>query len=149
MRLPFFKQKKDWFCGPACAKMILAAAGFSFSQDAVARMLKTSPYQGTGRKALEDLFRRKAFLVKRITGASVADLRSAIDKGYFVIVNYTELEEDIGHFAVVTAVTGSHIIMHDPTHGPNYRIPLRVFIPRWHGMHTQAYTHWMLAVKPR
>ena len=129
--------------------MILVAAGFSYSQEAVARMLMTSPYQGTGRKALEDLFRRKKFLVKRITGASIGHVRSALDKGYFVIVNYTELEEDIGHFAIVTNVTSTDIVMHDPTHGPGYRIPLRVFIPRWHGMHTRAYTHWMLAVKPR
>lgn len=149
MKIPYVKQKNDWFCGPACAKMILDAAGFSYSQDAVGRMLGTSPYHGTNRKDLETLFRKKQFLVKRITGASVADLRDALAKGFFIIVNYTELEEDIGHFAVVTKVTATDIIMHDPEHGPDYRIPLRVFVPRWHGMHTHAYTHWMLAVKPR
>jgi predicted double-glycine peptidase len=147
MRYPYHKQQNDYYCGPTTVQMILGAHGIKQSQQALAKTMGTEPYSGTGRRALAKPLRGNGFRVRMKIHASTEEIRRLIREGWSVIVNYIEPEENIGHYALVTDVTPTHVVMHDPTHGPNFRIPRHSFLRRWRGRHLRAYTRWYLAAK--
>ncbi len=148
MRFPYYKQLNDWFCGPAVVQMILAADGIKISQPVLAKEMATSPYEGTSRQDLVRILRRHRYKVVTKTYAKLADVKRMLADGWYIVVNYREVEENIGHYAIVLAVTSTSIVFNDPYHGRQYRLPRSVFLKRWFG-HANAYGQWFLAAKQR
>lgn len=152
MKYPYHKQQNDYYCGPTIVQMILGAHGIRRTQKKLATLMGTrSPYgagYGTGRRDLVDRLRREGFTVRTQADSTLPQLRKLLKEGWTVVVNYAEVIDNIGHYAIVTAITPTHIVMCDPYYGPAYRLPLKVFLSRWHGgSYPNAYTHWHLATK--
>lgn len=147
MRYPYYKQQNDYYCGPTTVQMILGAYGIKESQKALAQSMGTAPYQGTGRRALAKPLRGNGLQVRMKIHATMEELRHLVRDGWSIIVNYIEPDEDISHYALVTDITPTHIILHDPTHGPDYRLARDTFVRRWRGRHLHAYGRWYLAAK--
>lgn len=147
MRYPYRKQRTDYFCGPTTVQMILGAYGIKATQKQLAGLMETSPTSGTRRRALAKPLRAHGLRVHTKIHSSIDEMKRLLRDGWSVIVNYIEKEEDISHFAVVTAITPSHIVMQDPWHGPDYHLPRHEFISRWRGSHPRAFARWYLAAK--
>ncbi len=127
----------------------MMAPEYTYSQKELARLLKTSPQQGTGRRAFTPVFRRHGYVAAAKINSSIDEIRRLLKQKYRVMVNYREMEEDVGHYAVVVAVKGGRVILHDPWHGASYALPISAFVKRWYGKHRHANTRWIFAAKPR
>jgi len=150
MKHPYHKQQNDYFCGPSAVQMILGAHGIKKTQARLGKMMGSVPFRGTRRRIMAKPLRANGFVVRMKAHASIDELDRLIRDGWHIIVNYIELGDDIGHFAVVTKVTPTHLVMHDPWHGANYRISRKTFLPRWMGGNRRKdQARWYLAAKPR
>lgn len=83
--------------------------------------------------------------------SQIADIEHALKEGKVVIVNFVLGEEPHaengryrpingkktdGHYAVVVALDGNDLIMHDPEMGPDLRMSLHDFLHRWHAYYS-------------
>lgn len=60
-------------------------------------------------------------------------------------MNYQEVDGD-DHYAIATRVTKTHVILHDPWHGPSYKLPVRTFVDRWKNpKRRRKYTGWLVS----
>lgn len=147
IRIPYYRQENDYFCGPACVQMVLASDGVVLSQARLARLLPTNAIAGTPRKNIIRFLRARGYKVLAGSGQSYASIRRYLSQGWRMMVNYREPSEDIPHLAVLVGLTPTHVILHDPWLGPKYKLPRQEFLRRWHGYHTRAHTRWLLAAK--
>lgn len=139
MVLQFATQQKDYWCGPACAQMLLGGG----KQSALARKLKTNAKVGTSRQAMLKLLKASRKVVAVHRRSTVLDLRGHLP----ALVSYEEVGGE-DHYAIALRVTQKHIILNDPWHGPNYRLPIATFNRRWHNPKLRKkYTGWFVGVR--
>ncbi len=139
-------QQNDWYCGPACLQMVLSYFGIRKSQDALARMAKTSKRSGTTRKNLLLAVRRFGLAAFQKEKMTLWDLRHII-ADHMIMINYPELSEDIDHYAVVDRLTAKSIRFFDPWNGEKYAIPLGTFARRWRSKsYRKKYPAWALLI---
>jgi ABC-type bacteriocin/lantibiotic exporter with double-glycine peptidase domain len=149
LKVPYHRQRTDFTCGPAAARMILGYWGQRVSEKRLRAMFCTRQDYGTRRRRLARGLRRLGLRVLTTYDASLADLRCALALGLPSIVNYREPTSDVSHFAVVVGLEGGKLILNDPDLGPGYRITASDFIGRWYGVHRGKNKRWMLvAAKP-
>lgn len=140
-RIPYFRQRTDWTCGPASLRMVLAAFGERVLEERLAREARTSRRTGTRNAELVRVLRRRgldALLTCRLTRASLTAL---VREGATLVVHYRVPGDDIAHFAVVTGADARGITLHDPWLGPSARLSWRAFLPRWYGLHNAPPGH--------
>lgn len=148
-RIPFYRQKNDYYCGPACAKMMLEADGHAYTQKDLARLLGALPSRGTVRSAFAPVFRKHGYVAVAKIHSNLHEVKKLLKEKWRVMVNYREVDENIGHYAVITDIRGGKVIMNDPWHGASYSLPISEFLKRWHGKHLKANTRWIFAAKPK
>jgi len=144
LKVPYHRQRTDFTCGPASAKMLLGYWGQRVSERRLRAIFNTQPRSGTRRVRLARGLRRFGLRVLTACDASLADLRCALSLGLPPIINYREPESDISHFAVVIGLEGGKLILNDPDLGPGYRITVSDFVGRWYGMHRGKNARWLL-----
>lgn len=145
IKLPFFKQSTNYFCGPAVVRMILAFYGQDFTEEELVKILKPTVDIGTGYTDLTNLFIARGLAVSEKQNGSVQDLIDFVNKNIPVIVNYVEPKDDDGHYAVVVDIKDDFIILNDPWHGPDFKIPVAEFYQRWQSEFGDVH-RWLLAV---
>ncbi len=139
MALPFHRQERDYWCGPACAQMFLARG----PQALFARKLKTNAKVGTSRRTLVRLLRAAGKDVAVHPRSTLQELAQHLP----ALVSYEELGGE-DHYAIALRITEQHVILHDPWHGPNYRLPRSTFNARWRNpKRRKKYTGWFVAVR--
>lgn len=79
--------------------------------------------------------------------AKMHHIEEYIDRGVPIIINYIELAENEGHFAVIIGYTNDQIFLNDPIHGEGFTIDRNIFESRWKSKY-QSQKGWMLAVAP-
>lgn len=125
----YYRQQRDYWCGPAVLQMALAAHHISVAQSRLARLLQTKQITGTRRNQL--VRTAKYFgLTAHARHAQTWSELSRLVPAYFVIVNYVE-PEDEGHYAVVTRVLKDQIVLADPWHGATFRLSKKIFVSSW------------------
>lgn len=149
MKVPFFKQENDWFCGPAVAQSVLATFGVRLTQKEIAKELGTSPFGGTDRADMGRPLRRHGLTAKSYTLGKLSDIRHFLSQGWVVVVNYIEPDEDICHFAVVTRVTDKNVYLVDPWNGPDFSMAAEEFVKRWYGCAPKSRERWFLAARQK
>lgn len=132
MKIPFVRQKNDYFCGPAVLAMALRALGIRATQQEAARRAGTTKKNGTSAKGL--IAALKSFGVRAEAGnrKTFADIKQALKKNRIVIVCYTEKHWDWGHYAVVKKIGTKTIQLIDPAerHGKS-AVAIVEFKKRW------------------
>ncbi len=128
--IPYYRQEKDWSCGAACFRMVLASLGIYRSERYIIKLLGTNGRYGTRNKSFPLLAEKYLFdhIVQR--NSSLDELRLAYRKGYKIIVNYHLRDEDTGHFSVVDKITAGSISLFDPWDGRR-KYSLSLFLKAW------------------
>ena len=63
-----------------------------------------------------------------------------------MLINYHELKDNIGHYAVVAGFDNKRIILYDPSFGAGFSLPWKIFDKRWYGYHRTINKRWLMAV---
>ncbi len=140
----YFKQSKDWSCGPACVRMVLASLGIKKSEKEIARLMHANKLVGTRFREFPALFEKLklSYVVRR--NGSVEEI-----KEFFpwckVIVAYWVPGEETDHYAVVRKIDKRKIYLLDPWFGPKHSLSLSYFKKRWFGVGNTK--RWFIAVR--
>ena len=149
IKVSYIRQIADHTCGPAALAMLLKYWQKPGSQQQLIKQCHTTERSGTTRKNLIHAARARGLYVHSHSQASYAELRYLVQHGIPVLVNFRELEENIGHYGVVVEVSSQHLLIHDLYHGLAFKMFAKLFKQRWHGTHYSVNRHWLLAVQPR
>jgi ABC-type bacteriocin/lantibiotic exporter with double-glycine peptidase domain len=129
---PFYRQSNDYSCGPACLKMVFKKHQIQRKEITLARHAKTEREWGTQHNGMIATAQKYGFygFIKR--NGTINDLREFVQKGYGVIIDWTEPQDREGHYSLLIGFTKKEIIYHDPYWGREMRMPIRKFIHHWH-----------------
>ncbi len=132
--MKFYEQSTDYSCGAACMRMILEELGIKKSEEELMKIMDCSPKSGIDNHQLPKLAEhfRLSYIVQR--NSKVSDLARLQKQGYHIVVGMIDPIDNIGHFTIVKKVTAKEIEVIDPGHGPNHKLPLKVFKQNWKSM---------------
>lgn len=136
--IPYFRQETDAYCAPAVLQMIFACDGVTFTQAELAVALKTDPTTGTALGAMAALLAEHGYHTERKNGATTEDIKEALAQDKLVVVGYIETGGE-PHYALVSALSDTHIYLADTLMGHDYSLPLGEFLDRWRDNEHQRY----------
>jgi ABC-type bacteriocin/lantibiotic exporter with double-glycine peptidase domain len=137
-----FKQKNDWTCGPAVARLVLHAFGHKKPLREVSKALKTDR-NGTANAYMIRLFKRNRLKIKVKNGTGISDLKKHTKK-HLVVVAYSIPSSGDSHYSIVRKVSHGRVYFHDTWFGSKHSYNINYFLKNWHD---DEATRWMLAVK--
>ncbi|PIZ83865.1 hypothetical protein COX97_00270 [Candidatus Pacearchaeota archaeon CG_4_10_14_0_2_um_filter_05_32_18] len=147
--LKYFKQDKDYTCGPACLEMVFSYFGKKISKANLVKLAKTKK-SGTNHINMIKVARKDGFYCYVHNNSSINQIKHFIDADLPVIVNYIEPKSDDGHYAVVVGYKGNKIILDDPWNGKNFKITIKEFKKRWYDYHKKhKYSKWILVLSKK
>ncbi len=81
---------------------------------------------------------------------SLRDVQDLLDD-HAVMVCYQSKILQVGHFAVVTQLEDTHLLLDDPWFGPNHRLELEEFLACWRSepKGSPPRPRWLLAIRKR
>jgi ABC-type bacteriocin/lantibiotic exporter with double-glycine peptidase domain len=144
MRIPFFKQRTNEYCGPAVMQMTLHAYGMRATQKALALEAGTNKARGTTLVGLVRALRKRGLQVEAAHNRSVRQLRAALRAKKIVIVCYTERAWNWGHYSIVRSFRGKYIILQDPAEHGGKPAPFTIedFEKRWRDSKFTRSVRW-------
>lgn len=144
MKLPnyMFKQKNEWSCGPAVARIILHSVGRQLELRQIIRELRTTR-QGTSNANLIRLIRKNSIRYTEKRNATIGDIRRYM-KNRVVIVAYWIPRSKVYHYSIVKKVNCKRIFFHDTWYGSRHSYSTNYFLKNWWD---GEQFRWMLAVK--
>lgn len=147
LRVPYYKQKTSYTCGPAALRMVFAYFNKRVPEHSLAKKMRASTTRGTTHQAMIRTARQTGFYVYVNPHATFEELVFLLAWRYPVIINYTEPSGNIGHYAVVTGITKKRVILHDPWNGNRFILSRRSFLARWYDMLPRSISeHWLMAI---
>ncbi len=138
-----YKQKNDWTCGPAVARILLHYYDAIMDIDEIVKKLRTTPRRGTGNINLLRLLRKNGVKFKVKENATAKDLKKNI-KNYWLVVAYWIPLHKESHYSIVKKVTAKRIYFHDTWFGTNHSYSMDYFLKNWWD---EEATRWLLAVR--
>jgi ABC-type bacteriocin/lantibiotic exporter with double-glycine peptidase domain len=145
MKIPYHRQKKEYWCGPAALQMAFEFHGKHMSQKSIARLAKTNKRTGTAGRKMTVAVRAAGLLQFRKKNSSLADIKKYLLNKTPVIVNFVEPSWEVAHYALVCKLTPKEIVLNDPWNGRNFKLSLREFVKRWHNKPVTEH-RWLMAV---
>lgn len=139
-----FKQKNDWTCGPAVARIVLHYFGKTRTIVELSRELKTNR-SGTANKPLIKLLRRNGLRLRVKENASIKDLRRYLRR-HLVMTAYWIPYHREGHYSIIKKVDSKRVYFHDPWFGSSHSYSLGYFIQNWWDGEARR---WLLAVEKK
>ena len=131
IKVPYFRQKKDYTCGVACLRMILGFYGKKIRRSLIVREAKTEKYKLTKRKDMIGVIKKQGFFGYINEHSSLNELKAFVKKGYPIIIEYIEPCSNEVHFSIVMGFDKPHIILNDPWNGKGFRLKQKEFFKRW------------------
>ncbi|MDO8183736.1 MAG: C39 family peptidase [bacterium] len=154
LAIPHRRQLNDYMCGPATLQMVLAFLGEQKTQRKIRKLMKASPRElkshGMDNYKMVRGIQRAGFYAYVNEDSNINELKSFINQGYPVVVNYIEPSNDDGHFAVVKGYNSllRTIVLNDPWNGDDFILSEKQFLIRWHAKwwrHDNSYKgHWLM-----
>lgn len=143
IRLPFFRQETDFYCGPAIIQTLVAARGKKISQRQAARAMKTNKKVGTHPKALVDFLKKEGFTMRVGQNRTSRDLKNAIKKDLVPVVLFIEPEAEWDHYAIVRKIEKGVVSLLDPDARTGKTNMLEEeFLRRWKDRDVLQSRHW-------
>jgi ABC-type bacteriocin/lantibiotic exporter with double-glycine peptidase domain len=150
LKVPFYKQKTLYYCGPACLQMIFHFYGVKKKQDVLAREAKTKEKTGTPHKNMVKTILKNKFYCYVNNESTLHEVRHFIDLGIPVIVNYVEISSNDIHYAVIVGYKKDFLILNDPWNGKNLRLTDNFFKARWFDYYKHhIYEQGIIAISPK
>jgi ABC-type bacteriocin/lantibiotic exporter with double-glycine peptidase domain len=148
LKLPYFKQKTDYTCGPACVRMILANFKIKKPEHILSKELKTSKKRGTLTKELISLFKKYNFQAISHKNSSLGEIKNLLSQNYLIILLHYIPSEKLDHYSIAKKITNTHIFLLDPYLGKNHSYKLKEYSKIWHSdPRFEKKKKWFLAVK--
>lgn len=137
-----YKQKNDWTCGPAVARLLLHYynAGMNFVD--IVKALRTTR-AGTGNMRLLHLLSKKRVPFRVKERADLSNIRRYL-KNHWVVVAYWIPSHRESHYSIVKKINAKRIFFHDTWFGTNHSYDINYFLKNWWD---EEATRWLLAVK--
>lgn len=146
LQVPFVRQDRSYSCGSACLKAVLDYHGITLGEPQLARLLGTSPDEGTNARALDALAREFGLPTAYHHKTTAADLRRYLraDAPCLCAVQM----HGGGHWVVVTGADPGAVAFMDPNAG-HREMPAAEFFAAWHDeADGEVYDRFALAVGP-
>lgn len=129
---PLHQQETDYSCAPACLQWVLAQCGIVKTEEEL-RDLSDCTFLGTVALNLIEAARKLGFAGTRKYNLTFDELKEEIERGILPIV-YLRLPGIQEHAVVVTIITDSDVVLHDPARG-KVVCPHVEFLRDWNSMH--------------
>lgn len=129
LNVPYFKQERDYSCGPASLRMLLAFHAIVKTEEELRELAKTS-FSGTCNDVLAETASRFRMCIVH-SNFSLQGLFQCLSQNIPVLVNFINPTNEQGHFAVAVGYTETHVILNDPQNGKEYTIEHAEFERRW------------------
>ena len=136
-----FKQKNDWTCGPAVARIILKYRGIKAELGHIIKELGTTR-EGTENRALMRLMKKKGINCVQKQNATLVELKKH-SKNKIVVVAYWIPRSKVSHYSIVKRVAKKRIYFHDTWYGSRHSYSIDYFLKNW--FDDEAF-RWMLVV---
>ncbi len=117
------------YCGPCSLRMVMDYFGVHVTEQALARASGATRTHGVGASGLKRASEQYGFTFQKKDRASFADIRTWLEKGIPVIVDWFSVND--GHYSVVPGMNRTHIFIKDPEDGKLKRIPKEEFQRVW------------------
>ncbi|MCA9354167.1 MAG: C39 family peptidase [Candidatus Kaiserbacteria bacterium] len=144
--VPFFKQDKEYTCGPTSLQMVFAYYGKRASEAALAEALGTNDDSGTRKDRMQQLATALGFHCYVNNGSTLEELQYLISLSIPPIVRFIEPDEDEDHYGVVVSIDDETLIIHDPWNGPDQVYDREEFFDRWLCRKWGTCKQWLMAV---
>jgi predicted double-glycine peptidase len=151
--MPYFKQEKDYSCGPAALRMVLASFSVAVDEPTLRSRMKTGPIFGTRHHQLLAVAHAYGLHGRTKIRASFEDIANALTQGRDIIVTYVEPSASASHMAPVIALDDERIVLNDPWYGPGTSLSRDEFYKRWQSQNRLGkgnwYPGWMLEISDK
>ncbi len=142
--LRFFRQHKDYTCGPASLKMAFDFFGIHKKETTLSKEANTHK-NGTAHKDLVRTARRNGFYCHVHENSCINEIRYFIERDLPVIINYREPSSEEGHYSVVVGHNKHKIILDDPWNGKRFTLNVNKFLKRW----DKKYHKWIVVLSKK
>lgn len=137
-----FKQKNDWTCGPAVARIVLDYYGLEQELSDLVRRLNTTR-AGTSNRDLRRLLRWYDISYREFQDSTLTKLKKYV-RSHLVIVAYWIPRHSVAHYSIVTRISKGRIYFHDTWYGSTHSYTLKYFEKNWWDPEA---TRWLMAIK--
>ena len=146
--VPYYKQNRDYTCGPACLRMALKY--FGVEQDEVSLTIRCrTTVAGTGLAEVVEAAQYWGFQGEWKIGAKIADLTTALKLGRPImavvdarVLHRIEMTKPMGHMIVILSMNNNMIFYHDPEIGPEQIVSQSIFTTAWENLRKRMVTIW-------
>ncbi len=150
LKIRYYKQKKDFTCGPACLQMVFNFFGKKLKQQYISKLANTTHKNGTRNKEMVSVAKKEGFYCYVRENGKLNQLKYFINRGLPVIIEYIEPSNNDIHFSVVTGYSDGNIIMNDPWNGKDFIFDSRKFSRRWHATNKNyTFTCWFMVISDK
>jgi len=150
MKVPFYKQEKDWNCGPACMRMVLEALGIKKSEDEMARLLGTDKLKWTRNRSFAEVAEKLKLNYTVRRNSTIKEMQKLHKDGWLIIIGYLLPKEAVGHHAVLKNIDKKNIYLLDPDLGPKTKYSISTFIKIWkNGASLDNEKRWFFGLRAR
>lgn len=145
IKMPFVRQRTDYFCGQASLEMIFKYHNKNKTQEDLAKIMNTREKIGTKNSSMIDAVKSFGFHFCAKENSLINEIDIFLKNNIPVIVNYIEPSDEISHYAVAVGLNKKEIILNDPWNGNNFKLSKKEFLRRWYGFPGEG-KKWLLAV---
>ncbi len=156
IKIPYHKQEKTYYCGPAVLQMVFEYFGFIKTQNYFAGYLETNKKIGTEDVNMIKTALSHGFYCYVNNNSTFFEIENFIDRGLPVIVRFLVPEFGIDeetnsiyeHFAIIKGYNRRKFIFNDPTYiggGKNYKISKNKFLKKWYSNQEKNH-NWILVI---
>jgi ABC-type bacteriocin/lantibiotic exporter with double-glycine peptidase domain len=139
--VPYYKQSTKYSCGPTALRMLLAHFDVRASEEKLMEVLDCDARNGTDSGKFKTAIESFGLWCKEMRDTTCESVWALVDRQVPVLVNYRNLEDKRGHFAVIVGTDGEDLILNDPEYGENYRVHKDTFHDHWCS-HDGDEFHW-------
>lgn len=148
--VPYFEQERDFTCGPAVLRMILAYFGVSVSEEHLSQEVHTGHAYGTHHRWLIEAPCHHGLHTYVHDHATLAQIERFLEDGCPVVVHFLNSDDNDGHYSVIVGIDDTDVIFNDPWPplGKEFRLPRGEFERRWHD-EKNRFPSWAMAVSDK
>lgn len=139
-----YKQKNNWTCGPAVARVILHHFGEHKSIVELSRILRTTR-GGTANRDMTRLFKKYGLKPRAKKNSRLSDIKRYLRR-HLVMTAYWIPHHKDSHYSIVKKIDRRRIYFHDPWFGTNHSYDLGYFNKNWWDGEAKR---WILAIRKR
>lgn len=135
---------------PCCTTDGPAFFGDRKSEYELIQRAHTNKHIGTRHEWMITTVRKEGLFCYVNNRSSLHEIKHFLELGLPVIVHFSTLKEDEGHYSLVVGIVGNNVLFNDPWDGKNFKISQKDFISHWYGKQEErSYTKWIMVVSDK